>query len=159
MNRSRTFSNLSTDKKDFRALTSRRNLIKHGFLSDQVESLVQYKKFHKGRIIRPKISEEGADYWSDSENEESIDEDLNDVNNSQVVEGEGTLYLTFCYSIHAHSLINHDFFRVCYEHCLVFIHTLRNSFSMFIQHVLTYVFSLSYFRNDKTSKGFCLESI
>ena len=66
---------LSAEKKDLKTLTCRKNLIKHGFLSDQVGSLVQYKKFHKGKVTKPKITDEGAEYWSDSE-DDSFEEDL-----------------------------------------------------------------------------------
>ena len=45
-------------------------------MSDQVGSLVQYKKFHKGKVTKPKITDEGAEYWSDSE-DDSFEEDLN----------------------------------------------------------------------------------
>ena len=76
-------SNLPAEKKDVRALTSRKNLVKYGFLSDQIGSLVQYKKFHKGRIVKPKTNKEGAEYWSDSEDKDSEGEKTNtDINNS-----------------------------------------------------------------------------
>ena len=88
-----------------RALTSRKNLVKYGFLSEQIGSLVQYKKFHKGRVVKPKTNEEGADYWSDSEDEYSEDENTNtDMNDSQVVKEEGA-FSTHPYSLSSSSLL------------------------------------------------------
>ena len=74
LDRARTIANLSSEKKELKVLTSRKNLILHGFLSDRVGSLVPYKKFHRGKVVKPKITEEGAEYWSDSENEDAARE-------------------------------------------------------------------------------------
>ena len=78
-----------------RALTSRKNLFKYGFLSDQIGSLVQYKKFHKGRVVKPKTNSQGADYWSASEDEESNDGYSDNMNDSQVAKDEGAFTFIF----------------------------------------------------------------
>ena len=60
-------------------------------------SLVPYKKFHRGKVVKPKITKEGAKYWSDSEKEDAAKENSETF---QPAENEGELPIilrTFCF--------------------------------------------------------------